>query len=785
MKNVITIGDWRVATITNKELRALGAAPSTAKGLQDLGIPSMAATVPGNIELDLMREGIIPDIYFGTGSYETQKYENLHLYYYTSFDYEKRMGFDCELVFGGVDTAAEIYLDGELLGFVENMLHPHSFSLNEKTEGTHEILVHIIPATIYARRFEVPAMCFGLKYNQDAIQLRKPGYMFGWDIMPRIVSGGLWRPVELHYLPRARICDPYTYTDNLSDDNRRARLKTTFTVKTDEDFMTDFSVILEGRCKESSFRSEHKLFNASNRINTVVTDPELWWPKNYGEQNLYDVTITLLFKGEVCDRVSYRLGIRYLWLKRTSTAGDDGDFCFIVNGKRIFVMGTNWVPCDALPSRHDEYTIRNIEMANDLGCNMIRCWGGNAYPSKLLYDYCDEHGIMIWQDFSFACGHYPDDDRIAELTKQEVRAVVKEKRQHPSLALWAGDNECDVFVVPYWESSADDNRPPAFINPNFNRLTRDTIMRELRNHDATRPYLPSSPYLDEMAYRYGKPAEDHIWGPRDFFKGDYYLHPACHFASEIGYHGCPSPDSIRKFIPENSMPKNSIEEICDNPDWLIHAAGMVPTKEDNPYAYRLPLMISHVKRIFGSADGSLDDFARMSQISQAEAKKYFIESFRTEKWRKTGILWWNVADGWPQVSDAIVDWYGTKKLAYSYIKRSQQPLCLICSEPCDGVISLIAANDSRSDLCVSFKVTDLSDNTELASGEFTVCSDGKMTVATLPERKGGFYLIEWQSGSLSGKNHYVCHIGEGWTYPKYLECMKKAGFDKSFEGFSE
>ncbi len=784
MKTCKTIDGWQVGWIANKDLKALGVNLRCGSDLSAYGIRLVKATVPGAIEMDLMREGLLPDIYFGTGSYETQKFENLHLFYHTAFDYEEKEGFDCELVFNGVDTAAQIYLDGEPLGFVENMLHPHRFTLAGMGSGRHELMVHILPATIYARRFEIPAMCFGLQYNQDAIQLRKPGYMFGWDIMPRIVSGGLWRTVELEYLPKSRICDPYTYTQSLSDDRASAQLFTTLKIQTDEDFTTDFRVVVEGKCGESVFRSETVPYNASVRIETRVNAPKLWWPKNYGEQNLYDVTVTLLYKGKVCDSVSYKLGIRHLWLKRTSRSGDDGEFCFIVNGKRIFVMGTNWVPCDALPARHDDYTLRNLDLANDLGCNMIRCWGGNVYPSELFYDYCDSHGIMIWQDFSLACGHYPDDDRIVRLVREEVRAVVKEKRQHPSLALWAGDNECDVFIVPYWEQHVDDSTPTSYLDPNLNRLTRDTIRRELRNHDATRPYLPSSPYLDENAYRYGMPAEDHLWGPRDFFKGDFYLHPECHFASEIGYHGCPSPDSLRKFIPKESLPRESIEEICDNPDWLIHAAGIVPTKENNPYAYRLPLMISHVKRIFGSAEGSLEDFARMSQISQAEAKKYFVESFRTEKWRKTGILWWNVADGWPQVSDAIVDWYGTKKLAYSYIRRSQTPLCLICREPVNGVIELIATNESRLSHKGRYTVTDLSDGTLLSGGDFSVEPDGKVTVTTLPERRCGFYLIEWSTDTLSGKNHFVCNIGEGWTPERYYECMKKAGFDHDFEGFS-
>lgn len=783
MKEQIKIGGWQLSWIANAALRESALDPRTPAAIAAAGLPVIAATVPGNVELDWMREGLLDDLYVGKNTLQAQKLENLHWYYFTEFELEKRAGRDAFLVFGGIDTAAHILLDGEELGFVENMLHAHRFSLQDVAPGRHTLVVHILPSTIYARRFEIPAMCYAMQYNQDGIQLRKPGSMFGWDIMPRIVSAGLWKPVWVEYLPVSRIVDPFTYTHALRENNTVAQLYTTLKIETPADSLAGFTVVVEGRCGESRFCTVHKPFCASLHIGTRLENPILWWPKNYGDPALYEVTVTLLYEGEVCDRVSYKLGVRHLWLKRTSQSGEDGDFCFIVNGKRIFVMGTNWVPTDALPSRYDDYALRGIEMANDLGCNMIRCWGGGAYPGEVLYDYCDAHGILIWQDFALACGHYPDDERLCRLMKEEVRQLAIEKRQHPALALWAGDNECDQFVVDYWSGAYTDEQPPAYLNPNKNTLTREIIPQTLRNYDATRPYLPSSPYLDEVAWRYGRPSEDHLWGPRDFFKGDFYRAPACHFASEIGYHGCPSPKSLEKFITAANLPQQDIHEICENGEWIVHAAGMTDTVEDNPYAYRLQLMISHVERIFGTAAGSLADFARASQISQAEAKKYFIEHFRVEKGRKNGILWWNVIDGWPQVSDAIVDWYGCKKLAYHYIKRSQQPLCLFCDEPQDGVIDLYAANETRTAAEVSYTVTDLADGTVLACGSVRLAPDETLCTAKLPERRGGFYLIEWHTAESSGKNHYVCHIGEGWTREVYFACMKKAGFWDEFEGF--
>lgn len=784
MKKKVTVGDWQLAWVENATLREKGIEFKRAGDVKKAGRRIIQATVPGNYEIDFMREGLLDDIYMGANTVQTQKYENLHLYYFTEFTYNAEKGYDANLCFEGIDTVAEIYLDGKKLAFVENMFHAHRFSLKGVKEGKHELLVHIIPATIYARGYDIPAMCYGLKYNHDGIMMRKAGSMFGWDIMPRIVSGGLWKPVFIEYLPCARIVNPYTYTESFwGTVCDTAWLVTTLKIETEHDFINDYRVVIHGKCGDSEFHQEYRPFSASVKISFPVHYPKLWWPKNYGEPNLYDVTVTLLRDGIVCDETSYKLGIRTIWLKRTSQSGENGEFCFIVNRKKIFVLGTNWVPCDALPSRHDEYTLRDIEMVNDLNCNMIRCWGGNVYPSDVLYDYCDKHGIMIWQDFAIACGHYPDDEHLCALMKEEVKQIVIEKRQHPSLVVWAGDNECDVFVVPYWESHRTDDDQPALLNPNLNKLTRDVILREVRNHDATRPYLPSSPYLDEVAWRYGMPAEDHLWGPRDFFKGEFYGNAECHFASEIGYHGCPSPQSIKKFIPTESLPKQSIKDVYDNADWLIHAAGMETCVEGNPYAYRLPLMVSQVERIFTKASDDLDEFARQSQISQAEAKKYFIESFRVAKWRKTGILWWNIIDGWPQVSDAVVDWYGCKKLAYQYIKRSQQPFCIMCDEPKDGVLPLIATNDMQVGLNADYTVENLVTGEIVCTGKCAIEANGIAKVAELPDVKGAFYLIRWKTEAGEGCNHFVCSIGDGWTYEAYKSCMQKAGFYDEFEGF--
>ena len=536
------------------------------------------------------------------------------------------------LYFGGIDTIADIILNGEIIGHTENMLIPHEIPAKGLRETGNELIVHIYPTVIMAREAGGAAHDQTQKYNEDTLSIRKPGSMFSWDIMPRIVSGGLWKPVELKKKAADRLEEVFLWTTRLNSDGS-AELDGYIRFHADDDFLDDYLVVIEGSYGDSSFKKELKPFTVNLHTKLKVVDAKLWWPRNAGEQNLYDLTVSLYKNGVLCDGKKQRLGIR------TSCTDENGsgEFVFRINGRKIFCLGTNWVPLDAFPSRHIDYLPRALALLDDIGCNMVRCWGGNVYENDEFYDFCDEHGVMIWQDFSMACGFYPQDESFQKKLAVEAEAVVKRLREHASLVLWSGDNECD--------SCGLGDRPD--MDPNDNVLTRKVLPDVLRQHDFSRPYLPSSPYMDEEAFRTGgKPSEDHLWGPRDYFKGDFYKGSVCHFASETGYHGCPSPESLKRFIPEENLWHGGNMKPDGTPDeaWLVHAASMEldPTA---PYAYRIKLMNDQVVTLFGTLPEDLDTYARMSQISQVEAKKYFIERFRLSKWRRTGILWWNLIDG--------------------------------------------------------------------------------------------------------------------------------------------
>lgn len=765
-------GNWRLLALPNGEVKATGFAPVCTAELAARK-DTIPAEVPGCMELDFFRAGQAPDPYVAGNPLFYQQFENRHLWYYTEFDAPD--GAD-ELLFEGIDTVAEIYLNGKLLGKAENMLIPHTFPVSELRKTGNSLVVHILPATIEARKYPLTPLTTGQHYNAASLPLRKAAYMYGWDILPRFVSGGLYRPVYLLKKAEERIEEYYLYTTKVDPAKNTARLNFFYRIHTDADFLNDLTLTLKGVCGASEFAFTLPLWHTDGTACLTVSEPLLWFPKNAGEPNLYEVTLTLARGETVLDEKQFSFGIRTAELVRTSVLDENGngDFYFRINGKKVFCLGTNWVPTDAFPCRQPQFLLRGLKLLSDIGCNTVRVWGGGLYEDDAFYDYCDRHGILVWQDFAFGCAIYPEDERFLALAGKEAKTVIRRLRQHPSLVLWAGDNEGDL--VYGWKCLPQD--------PNDHPLTRTVLPRTVREHDPIRPYLPSSPYLDSVAFQlHKKTPEDHLWGPRDYFKGDYYRGAKALFASEIGYHGCPSPQNLKKFISGDQLFPLLDENGNGRPDWLVHAASP-ELSPSAPYAYRIPLMINQVKTMFGEAAGSLADFARQSQISQAEAFKYFIEKFRLARERAGGVIWWNLIDGWPQISDAVVDYYGTEKLAYSFIRRVQAPLILSFDEPSEEKYGLYAISELTEETPLTFTVTDVLTGRTLLAGSVTATGEGVTPLGNLPQSKGfRFLLIEWSAGKYSGKNHYITKA-RGISYREYLCALTAAGMD-AFSGFDK
>ena len=754
-------GAWTLYYLPWEEASALPASPSV-EAMRKHGAPAVPAQVPCSVELPLMQAGVIADPFTGTNALDTQNYELHHYWFFREFEYGEEPGGE-ELLFEGIDTLSEIWLNGEKIGETDNMLIPHHMPAAGLRKGKNELFVHIRPVRAEAAGYDYPVGATCGVYNHDSLHIRKGAGMYGWDILPRILSAGLWRSVSLLREPSVRFSQTYLVTDWLEEDT--AGYSFFYELETDDLTYKDCYVHIRGRCGDHQFEKRQRLWSKFNFMQGKIENAKLWWPKGRGAQNLYDIEVTLEQGEKILAQSYFRTGLRKVELLRSSSTDEagSGEFCFKVNNERFFAMGTNWVPLDAIPSRSDARVAECLALAEDIGCNIIRCWGGGWYEDDAFYDLCDEKGLLVWQDFALACAIYPRTKEYAARFEVEVKSVIRRLRQHPCLLLWCGDNESDMCNYWTWR--------PHHRDPNRNILTREVIPQTLDMEDFARPYLPSSPYIDEECVKseVPHPPEDHLWGPRDYYKSDFYKNAICHFVSETGYHGCPSPASINQFIsPENLWP-------ADNDEWIVHAAAP-ETDRNSGCAYRIPLMFKQVDVLFRDAAETLAQFALASQISQGEAFKYFIERTRMRKWRMTGIIWWNLIDGWPQFSDAVVDYYYGKKAAYHYIKRSQQPVCLLMSESeADGTIAVYGINDTREEASISYTVRGLWTGFSAVSGKAVLPADASTRLLTItPGGEQELFILEWkkEDGGESGKNHYL-HGSPTFDFDAYVKAMQE------------
>lgn len=721
---------------------------------------TIPAQVPGNVIGDLFRNGLIPDPRFGCNSNDLVKYESVDWEYETVFRRPAlKTGEKLRLFFEGIDTVAEIFVNGTRIGRAENMFISHAFELDlSLLREENELAVKIRSSVGYARSLPpTPPGCWAQPYNYDGLRLRRAMHTYGWDIAPRLVGAGLWRKVFLEVLAPDRWLDPYLATTDLADGSAELALAWSFV--SDAPSLEGFEAKLALSCGKSLHTETFPLrFTTGLRV-FRVKDPLLWWPKGSGPQNLYDVTLELRRNGETVDTLTWRTGIRTVELVRNDSPGD---FHFRVNGKKVFIKGSNWVPADALHGENPERTVKSLALFSELGCNMVRCWGGNVYEDDVFFDWCDEHGLLVWQDFMFACVLAPQDGAFLDAVRKEAEAVVTHLRNHPSLALWCGDNECDevFFWIDLYKRHF----------PSENRISREILPRAVFQFDPARDYLPSSPLRNDEVKRqdkYSRSPEQHLWGPRDYWKNTFYKDNQAVFASEIGYHGMPDVSGIRKFIPE--------EEWNDRRGaaWLCH--GSQPFGEfDGPYGYRIALMETQTKNFFGFVPEKLESFMICSQIVQAEAMKYFIELFRSKKWEKTGLIWWNVIDCWPQFSDAVTDYYYVRKLAFYYIKHAQQALSLIVCDPEPGKCRLVADNARNTAVSGTFRVTDLVTGEVFSRGEFRMDADAAGEIAVFPVRPGEqrMLLVEWVCGGERFFNHAL--LGTPPFAPEqYLQWLEK------------
>ncbi len=728
--------------------------------------PTIAAEVPGNVELDLIRAGRLPEnLAQGNRIYELQPYELYQWWYRRVIDLAPGEGEPWELVFDGLDCLATVFVNGWVAGRAANMLVPQRFDISELLQsGPNELVVRLDSAVLAGREAPVEPGCHAMAANWESLPIRKAPHMYGWDILPRVVSAGLWRGVRLEQPAATAFWSVYWTTVSVDAARPSAVALVDWDIATDQADLTGWRVqVTLRRDGVARVEREFAVHGTHGRERIAVQPADLWWPRGMGEPALYDAELHLLdASGAVVATHCERIGLRRIELERTDVTDESGgEFVFWANGHKVFAKGTNWVPLDALHSRDLSHLDEAVAMLVELNCNMVRCWGGNVYEDHPFFDRCDAAGIMVWQDFALACAVYPQTDDFAAVLREEAEVVVTRLRNHPSLVLWAGNNEIDEAYR--WSGLG--------IDPNLDRLSREVLPQVIRRLDPWRPYLPSSPYLSPELMRRGGHArlkpEDHLWGPRDDFKGPFYTSSPAHFVSEIGYHGCPEPASLAAMMdPEHLWPWQ------DNDQWLTHAARPLPTITS--YDYRIPLMAKQIAVLFGDVPTALEPYVLASQLVQAEALKFFLERWRAGKWRRTGMLWWNLRDGWPVISDAVVDYYGRRKLAYAWLQRLQADVLAILGEPEDGRQAVYVVNDTLRTVSGRVVVRDGSDTVLFETACEAPANESVMVGQVPAASEAALWRVDWESADGLAPNHYLAG-------PRAFDLRRVAGWLRRLE----
>ena len=620
---------------------------------------TVSAQVPGDITADWYAAGKIPDPYYGM-NYKDERYVLERDYEY-SLEFAARNaepGERCYLCFGGIDTFAEIRFNGALLGKTENMFLRYEYDVTDLLKKKNLLCVRM--CSTLKRMQEIDAEKYFACFNKERIFLRKAQCHFGWDWAPDLPGYGIWEDVSLSYRPEQRIREVRYRADCAG--NLTIFTELNYNVRKDEyrefaetDTLAYTVEAAPGAGLQKGIRLEFPVTGAKNFGNLRIDSPALWMPLGYGNPALYAYKVELLRKGAVVDSFTGKLGFREVELAQKPVSSNRMSFRLKVNGADVFVKGSNWVPCECFtgtvrPERYEKL----ISMAADAGVNMLRVWGGGIYEKEIFYRLCDEKGIMVWQDFMFACADIPetDEDFVANV-KEECIQQVKRLRNHPSIVYWCGGNEktgsCGLL-----KQYGDD-------------LVDITIRGIVEHYDGTRPYVRQSPYSltdvgndPESGETHGTALEvPELVSYDEFLRRSFDREVS--FASECAVMGSCVPESYRKFVPKDELwPLGAIYEdrFCDN-----------------PYGAQMSFVQRQLKMadmLFGPSEG-IDEFAVKSMAVQAEALKTEILNTRRKRAVCGGFMNWMFDDIWPTGTWSVIDYYLKPKAAYYTLKREYAP----------------------------------------------------------------------------------------------------------------
>ncbi len=645
------------------------------------------AEVPGDIHNDLYKARRISDPYYADNSKDCEWVTEKDWYYYTRFILPN--GFlkeQTKIVFEGIDTYSTIWLNGRKIGNTDNMFREFSFDISELVKEGEENELVIKVSSIKHIMKKIKCKKYFACFNTPRIFVRKAQCHFGWDWAPNLPAVGIWQGVKVISSNQGQIID-VTVRTRISGEvsffiklDREPGMSDLDGVKKNTDIEYYNDELLVQVNGDKTFEKKIDVRGGKNHLTIEIKNPKLWWPNGYGEPNLYNYTVKLLRDGSEIDKKEGRFGIREVELIQEPIKEGGFSFRFHINRVPVFCKGANWVPIDCFTGTVKDEKYENlILLAKDANINMLRVWGGGIYEKDIFYDLCDQNGIMVWQDFMFACSDVPDDhcdfvDRVIP----EIEYQVKRLNNHASIVYWCGGNEktgSAGMKVSYGEKM-------------FHYIIRG-ICSDI---DPTRPYSPASPFSfsdlgndQDSGDTHCNCLEHSIKRGITEFREEINNNNTV-FNSECAILGPSSYQSMSRFIPKDKLwPLNDL--------WEYRFA-------DNPYntleETYLGIQTNIANGLFGKFD-NVKEFLKKAMTGQYEILRSEIEHQRIRKWYSGGVMFWMYSDIWPTGTWAVVDYYELPKPAYYGIKKAFEPL-IISIQKYNGRIRVYIINDLVEDI---------------------------------------------------------------------------------------
>lgn len=630
------------------------------------------AVVPGCVHTDLVRAKLIDDPFAADNEYRSAWVHETDWEYSKSFEPASelleadRVYLECD----GLDTIADITLNGHVLGHVDNMHIAYRFDVTDKlTPSTNSLNIKFYSPVNYAKPLveKEPLMSPGDSIP-GAIYVRKSASQWGWDWGPKIPTSGIWRSIRLAGYNIGRIEDV-----RIRQFHRNSG-SVTLTVEVGIEKFRRAAIGVIVRLTHPDGQVEEqlcKLISSRAKCSFAIDKPRLWWPNGYGDQPLYCVQAELVegalggnrrAQGTVLHSVTRRVGLRTIEVDQSKDK-HGRSFAFVVNGVRIFAKGANWIPADQFPSRiSDDHYRHLISSAAKANMNMLRVWGGGIYEDDRFYDLCDEYGILVWQDFMYACAQYPTDKAYLENYRAEAEYNVTRLRGRACLALWCGNNEMEWFLGNGVGGDQNQHWRKAYA-----KVFHDLLMSVCSRLDPDTLYWPSSPsngmhrpFVDPNS---GLAGDCHYWDVWHARKPPTaYREVYARFLSEFGLQSLPPLETIKQFTSGQDLNLTSYVMECHQKNRAGNA-----------------LLLHYVAEMF-RLPRNFEMMCYVTQLANAEAIRIGVEHWRRDRGRCMGTLYWQIDDCYPTISGASLDYYGRWKALHYAARRFFAPILLSVHE---------------------------------------------------------------------------------------------------------